>query len=271
MAASTAFMFKQWGGRTPKAGGRELDGRTWDEYPNGSRKAVSDNPYDVPGADPLELAKLFSIDINAPSPNGTNSSSAPADTNAREAVDLTAYPTVQDALKYPVLRKDGSVNRSDTTYSVVAACGEEGLKLEQMRWAVDQDPKLAARVVEFLARTPPKDDVKECYERWLSLNAWAQPVATPPPGAQQQATPTPPGAQQQATPPPPGAQQQATPPPPGAQQQATPPPPGGQPAKTPFDIAVDKFADRERAVRAALLAVSMPKNARPSSSRPCNR
>jgi protein gp37 len=29
----TAFFFKQWGGRTPKAGGRELDGRTWDELP----------------------------------------------------------------------------------------------------------------------------------------------------------------------------------------------------------------------------------------------
>ena len=27
-------MCKQWGGRTPKAGGRELDGRTWDEFPN---------------------------------------------------------------------------------------------------------------------------------------------------------------------------------------------------------------------------------------------
>jgi protein gp37 len=27
------FFFKQWGGRTPKAGGRELDGVTWDEYP----------------------------------------------------------------------------------------------------------------------------------------------------------------------------------------------------------------------------------------------
>ena len=30
-----AFFFKQWGGRTPKAGGRTLDGRTWDEYPSG--------------------------------------------------------------------------------------------------------------------------------------------------------------------------------------------------------------------------------------------
>jgi len=31
--ASVPFFFKQWGGRTPKAGGRELDGRTWDEFP----------------------------------------------------------------------------------------------------------------------------------------------------------------------------------------------------------------------------------------------
>jgi protein gp37 len=28
-----AFFHKQWGGRTPKAGGRDLDGRTWDEFP----------------------------------------------------------------------------------------------------------------------------------------------------------------------------------------------------------------------------------------------
>ena len=27
------FFFKQWGGHTPKAGGRTLDGRTWDEMP----------------------------------------------------------------------------------------------------------------------------------------------------------------------------------------------------------------------------------------------
>lgn len=31
--AGTAFFFKQWGGRTPKEGGRLLDGRTWDEMP----------------------------------------------------------------------------------------------------------------------------------------------------------------------------------------------------------------------------------------------
>jgi protein gp37 len=32
--AGVAFFHKQWGGRTPKAGGRELDGRTWDERPS---------------------------------------------------------------------------------------------------------------------------------------------------------------------------------------------------------------------------------------------
>lgn len=32
-AARVPYLFKQWGGRTSKSGGRELDGRTWDEYP----------------------------------------------------------------------------------------------------------------------------------------------------------------------------------------------------------------------------------------------
>ncbi len=31
--AGSAFFFKQWGGHTPKAGGRELDGREWSEWP----------------------------------------------------------------------------------------------------------------------------------------------------------------------------------------------------------------------------------------------
>jgi protein gp37 len=35
---NTAFFFKQVGGRTPKAGGRDLDGRTWDEYPQRARR-----------------------------------------------------------------------------------------------------------------------------------------------------------------------------------------------------------------------------------------
>jgi protein gp37 len=33
VGAGVSFFFKQWGGRRAKAGGRELDGRTWDEYP----------------------------------------------------------------------------------------------------------------------------------------------------------------------------------------------------------------------------------------------
>jgi protein gp37 len=31
--AGIPFFFKQWGGRTPKAGGRELDGRIWSQMP----------------------------------------------------------------------------------------------------------------------------------------------------------------------------------------------------------------------------------------------
>ncbi|MFI1169291.1 DUF5131 family protein [Streptomyces sp. NPDC020801] len=31
--AGVAFFFKQWGGRTPKSLGRELEGRTWDQMP----------------------------------------------------------------------------------------------------------------------------------------------------------------------------------------------------------------------------------------------
>lgn len=33
VAGAIPFFFKQWGGRTPKAGGRSIDGRTWDEKP----------------------------------------------------------------------------------------------------------------------------------------------------------------------------------------------------------------------------------------------
>lgn len=34
-----AFLFKQWGGPTSKSGGRELDGRTWDEFPQATATA----------------------------------------------------------------------------------------------------------------------------------------------------------------------------------------------------------------------------------------
>jgi len=35
-SAAVPFFFKQWGGRTPKAGGRLLDGEVWDEMPDRS-------------------------------------------------------------------------------------------------------------------------------------------------------------------------------------------------------------------------------------------
>lgn len=33
-AAAVPFFFKQWGGATPKTGGRSLEGRTWDQMPD---------------------------------------------------------------------------------------------------------------------------------------------------------------------------------------------------------------------------------------------
>lgn len=39
-AASTAFFFKQWGGRTPKTNGRTLDGEVWDEMPATAAKVA---------------------------------------------------------------------------------------------------------------------------------------------------------------------------------------------------------------------------------------
>ena len=38
------FFFKQWGGITSKAGGRELDGRLWNEFPDLVHKRVVVNP-----------------------------------------------------------------------------------------------------------------------------------------------------------------------------------------------------------------------------------
>ncbi|MDE2105739.1 MAG: DUF5131 family protein [Patescibacteria group bacterium] len=32
-AAGVSFFLKQWGGPSPKSGGRLLDGQTWDQYP----------------------------------------------------------------------------------------------------------------------------------------------------------------------------------------------------------------------------------------------
>lgn len=40
-AANTAFFFKQWGGRTSKAGGRTLDGKIWDEMPEAWQQHIN--------------------------------------------------------------------------------------------------------------------------------------------------------------------------------------------------------------------------------------
>ena len=42
-AQRVAFFFKQWGGRTPKAGGNTLDGRQWLEYPNSQNSLTKSN------------------------------------------------------------------------------------------------------------------------------------------------------------------------------------------------------------------------------------
>jgi protein gp37 len=41
VAADVPFFFKQWGGRTPKSGGRILDGRAWDEMPSMPQPSAS--------------------------------------------------------------------------------------------------------------------------------------------------------------------------------------------------------------------------------------
>ena len=45
LRTGTAFFFKQWGGPRPKSGGRDLDGRTWDELPR--RRLATDAGTDA--------------------------------------------------------------------------------------------------------------------------------------------------------------------------------------------------------------------------------
>jgi protein gp37 len=44
LAAGVALFFKQWGGRTPKAGGRLLDGRTWEQFPESAAALLAGTP-----------------------------------------------------------------------------------------------------------------------------------------------------------------------------------------------------------------------------------
>ena len=49
-AQGVAFFFKQWGGRTPKAGGNTLDGRQWLEYPEAGPGQKIGAPSQAAGA-----------------------------------------------------------------------------------------------------------------------------------------------------------------------------------------------------------------------------
>ena len=49
-AQNVAFFFKQWGGRTPKAGGNTLDGRQWQEYPDIKHNQIHGTSLQVAGA-----------------------------------------------------------------------------------------------------------------------------------------------------------------------------------------------------------------------------
>ena len=53
---TVAFFFKQWGGRTPKAGGNELDGRQWLEYPSAADVRRLSTSLAVAGAPPDDKA-----------------------------------------------------------------------------------------------------------------------------------------------------------------------------------------------------------------------
>ena len=44
VARRVPFFFKQWGGRTPKAGGRLLDGREWNQWPDIPNTSSSERP-----------------------------------------------------------------------------------------------------------------------------------------------------------------------------------------------------------------------------------
>lgn len=55
VTARVPFFFKQVGGRTPKTGGRVLDGRAWDEYPTELGRSVA--PSGRPGDDAIRTGE----------------------------------------------------------------------------------------------------------------------------------------------------------------------------------------------------------------------
>ncbi len=63
LAAKVPFFFKQWGGRTPKSGGRMLDGRLWDQVPK-ARLSNSQRNASQPSRIALKHSTHGSVPLN---------------------------------------------------------------------------------------------------------------------------------------------------------------------------------------------------------------
>jgi protein gp37 len=63
-SAGVAHFFKQWGGRTPKSGGRTLDGRTWDQMPDQPAGELFDEPAWEPGTMTMDgMSPVPGVDV----------------------------------------------------------------------------------------------------------------------------------------------------------------------------------------------------------------
>ena len=47
VSANVAFFFKQWGGRTSKSNGREVDGQLWSQFPVTNARPITDCPVEL--------------------------------------------------------------------------------------------------------------------------------------------------------------------------------------------------------------------------------
>jgi putative DNA primase/helicase len=138
-----------------------------------------------PPVGPFDVAAKIGVDITG-GRQQQPASAASVDVNDRKPIDLDAYPRVRDELAWRT--KDRSVD----THRIVAACMESRLNLAQTRWVIDQDSELEQRVVEFLNRHPPVDDVYNDWQKLWIRNSWALPngqVPTSAPPANTRPTP----------------------------------------------------------------------------------
>lgn len=115
--------------------------------------------------DPAALAQI--LGPTADPITDANTASASAFEDQLQPVDLTLYPAVTDVLKpeNSVFKDDGAIDRSETTMKVARVCVESKLSLDEIRWVIAQRADLVERVDEFLSRTPPVDDVLNCFIR----------------------------------------------------------------------------------------------------------